>query len=123
MESKHFHLRQSTRLLYTVNKKKPFTTFSHPSENRGRMPVPVLDNRDLNNVALISHIADDTSIGDDVEEDEDEKTIEVTDIARHFWTRTNDIRYQVANRGRNFYLTATELQDRFEGVKIALWAY
>lgn len=87
------------------------------------MPVPVLDNRDLNNVALISHIADDTSIGDDVEEDEDEKTIEVTDIARHFWTRTNDIRYQVANRGRNFYLTATELQDRFEGVKIALWAY
>lgn len=52
------------------------------------------------------------------------KTCGVRDIARHHWMHNrNGIRRQVINRQRRYYMTAFELQDRFEGVKISVWSY
>jgi hypothetical protein len=82
------------------------------------MAFPVICNNDLSNVEVLNHVAEDSSDG---EIDED-NTIEPEHIVRHFWLpATNDNRFQVRHRSNNLYLTARELETRFEGVKIAIW--
>ena len=53
-----------------------------------------MNNRDLNSIAFMKDATDDPSVSDGYVDDEDEDSIEVDDIKRHFWTGTNDIRYK-----------------------------
>lgn len=92
------------------------------SNVKTRMPLPQIQNNDLNNVEVMNHVAEDSS--DDGETDDDDNAIEPEHIIRHFWLPvTNDIRFQVPHRSNNLYLTAKQLENRFEGVKIAIWSY
>lgn len=52
----------------------------------------------------------------------DDNTIKPEHIVRHFWLpTTNDITFQGRHRANNLYLSAKELENRFQGVKIAIW--
>ncbi|KAJ9091654.1 hypothetical protein QFC21_007129 [Naganishia friedmannii] len=101
---------------------------------RPRAPAPPplkLDCSDLNDVKVI--LATPTDDGDSaasvasttcsVTETEDEvEYIEPEDVIRHYWIR-GDIKYTFCCGGRRYYMTAEQMEDRFGGVKFALWHY
>ncbi|KAJ9103756.1 hypothetical protein QFC21_002216 [Naganishia friedmannii] len=64
-----------------------------------RMPVPVLDNKDLNNTAYMNTM---NPSSDEDDTDNDDDILEANSIVRHLWLRrTNDIRFQIRHRSRN----------------------
>lgn len=126
--------------------------YDDKSNNHSRRPQSpiklVIDNSDINNITALNQALNDddeyekavSAYGSD-DEEEDDGNVEPCDVQRHFWTRNGDIKYwyviaywsslhnlttiqhRVHHKGVRHYLTAEELEDRFNGVKSALWEY
>ncbi|KAJ9115724.1 hypothetical protein QFC24_006907 [Naganishia onofrii] len=83
---------------------------------------------DLHDVGLMMDSDSDTtesavSTTTSVTESEDDvQYVEPEDIVRHYWIR-GDIKYTFCHNGHRYYMTAEQMEDRFGGVKFALWHY
>ncbi|KAJ9098015.1 hypothetical protein QFC20_006046 [Naganishia adeliensis] len=99
-----------------------------------RKPQPpiklVIDNSDINDITALNHALNEdgesevaSTAGGSDDDEEEEGNVEPCDVERHFWTRNGDIKYWVHHKGERLYLTAEQIEDRFNGVKCALWTY
>ncbi|KAJ9111566.1 hypothetical protein QFC20_002541 [Naganishia adeliensis] len=81
-----------------------------------------LNNDDLHSVAMmLSADSDDESVAAESDDDEN-PTVHTEDIIRHAWRGVNT-KYVVMHNGRRHFLTADQWDNRFSGVKSALWGY
>lgn len=66
------------------------------TNDHSRKPLPVMHNSDLNEVSFMNRIADENSVEENNDEDDD--IIKVDDIVGHYWMpNTNDIRLPISS--------------------------
>lgn len=84
-------------------------------------PTPAINNDDINSVPHM--LADDESEAESAaDESDDEGIIYAEDVVRHVWRGIN-LRYVVQHNSQRLFLSAEQLDERFYGVKSALWSY